>query len=285
MKRILGLALALALMAPGAIASPLGPDGVPGTRLPGKFIWYDLATEDPAASRAFYGAVFGWKFRDPPNAPASYSLIENANAKVGGMFRHVRPSGAHVGARWLSVMSVADASKAAQVVRERGGQVLVAPTAVPGRGTHAMFRDPQGAPFGVIVNDGGDPADTPVADGDFFWLDLFTHDTAKAAAFYAGVGGYEVGVGEVAGRMRTLLATNDIARAGIAHLPAGNDKATWIPYVLVDDVPATLERAARAGGKVLVAPRAELLGGNVAVISDPLGGVIGIVNWTDGGAK
>jgi len=286
MKRmLLAVTLALALLAREAAASPLGPDGTPGTRLPGKFVWYDLATEDPAASRAFYGAVFGWKFREPPGAPASYTLIENASGKVGGMFRRARPAGARVGARWLCVMSVADASKAAQAVLARGGQVLVAPTAVPGRGTHAVFRDPGGAPFGVMVNEGGDPADTPVADGDFFWLDLFTHDGEGEAAFYAAVGGYEVDEGIVAGRARILLATNGIARAGIAHLPAGEDKAAWVAYVLVDDVPGTLARATKAGGKVLVAPRADLLGGNLAVISDPLGGVIGIVNWIDGSSK
>jgi hypothetical protein len=282
MKRLLLLAAAFAILSLAAVASPLGPDGVPGTRLHGKFVWFDLATEDPAASKAFYGAVFGWKFRESPGVPASYTLIENDGGKVGGMFRHVRPAGAANGARWLPVMSVSDVSKAAQVVREQKGEVLVAPAVVPGRGTHAVFRDPGGAAFGVIANDGGDPADTPVTDGDVFWLDLFTHDTAKAAGFYSAVGGFEVDVGEIAGRPRTLLSTNGVARAGITHLPADRDKATWIAYVLVDDVPGTLARATRAGGKVLIAPRANLLGGNVAVIADPQGGVIGIVNWVDG---
>jgi hypothetical protein len=34
---------------------------------------------------------------------------------------------------------------------------------------------------------------------------------------------------------------------------------------------------------VLVAPKPDLLDGNVAVIADPLGAVLGVVNW-DGGA-
>src|SRR3954462_1477346 len=164
MKRVFLLAVAIALLAVGAVASPLGPDGTPGTRLPGRFVWFDLATEDPAASRAFYGAVFGWKFRDAPGALYSYTLIQNGSGKVGGMFRHARPAGAASGARWLPMMSVSDISQAAQAVRAHGGEVVVAATVVPGRGTHAIFRDPGGAAFGVLVNDGGDPADTPVAD-------------------------------------------------------------------------------------------------------------------------
>jgi predicted enzyme related to lactoylglutathione lyase len=111
MGRTLTLAIALALHVAVAFASPLGPDGTAGRSLPGKFIWYDLATEDTAASRAFYGAVFGWKFREVAGAPASYTLIENGNAKIGGLFKQARPQGAKVGSRWLSLMSVASAER------------------------------------------------------------------------------------------------------------------------------------------------------------------------------
>jgi predicted enzyme related to lactoylglutathione lyase len=86
-------------------------------------------------------------------------------------------------------------------------------------------------------------------------------------------------VGEVAGRGRTLLATNGIARAGVARLPAGSTRPAWLPYILVDDVPATLERARRAGGRIVMQPRTDLLAGNLAVIADREGAVIGIVNW------
>ena len=88
-------------------------------------------------------------------------------------------------------------------------------------------------------------------------------------------------MGEVAGRERTMLSTNRIARAGIAHLAASTGKPAWLPYILVEDVPATLERARKAGGKVVVGPRADLLDGRLAVIADREGGVIGIVNWTN----
>lgn len=284
MRHFVRVALVLALWSAAALAGPLGPDGVAGRLLPGKFVWLDLATEDPASARAFYGAVFGWRFADAAGAPVPYALIENANGKVGGMFRHARPSGAAVGARWLPLVSVPDPAKAAQLVRERGGEVIVAPTFVPGRGTHAVFRDPEGAAFGVLAAQGGDPPDTPVEEDDVFWLDLFAPDPAKAAAFYADLAGYQVSVGEVAGRERTLLATNGIARAGIARLREGAGRPAWLPYILVDDVPAALERVRKAGGRVVMEPRADLLDGRLAVIGDREGGVIGIVNWVDDSA-
>ncbi len=285
MSRYVTFAIAVALFTTGAMASPLGPDGAAGRSLPGKFVWLDLATENPASARAFYGAVFGWKFRDVEGAPASYALIENASGKVAGVFRHERPAGATVGARWLALISVRDAQETARLVRERGGEVLVAPKAVRGRGTHAVFRDPEGAVFGVLAAEGGDPPDTPVEEGDVFWLDLFAADPAKAATFYAALAGYDVDVGDVAGRRRTLLSTSGIARAGIAHLPAGAGRPAWLPYILVDDVPATLGRVRQAGGRVVMEPRADLLAGNLAVIADREGGAIGIVNWVgDAGA-
>jgi len=268
----------LALLASiGAFASPLGPDGDAGRRLPGKFVWLDLATQDLTSARAFYGAVFHWKFRDVAGAPASYTIIENDSGKVAGMFRHIANAGT-LHARWLALLSVTDASAAAQFVRASGGQVLLPPRNVHGRGTHAVFRDPDGAVFGVLAGEGGDPADTPVEEGDVFWLDLFARDPQTAAGFYASLAGYDINVGDVAGRKRTILSTNGIARAGVARVPAGSSPG-WLPYILVADVPATLQRARDAGGRVVMAPRDELLNGQVAVIADPQGGTIGIVNW------
>jgi hypothetical protein len=271
-----------ALASACAMGSPLGPDGEPGRTHPGKFIWFDLATDDPAGARAFYGAVFGWQFLPVEKAPASYTLIERAGVKVGGMFRQARPAGAPVGSRWLALMSVADPAKTADQVRQRGGKVLVAPVTVAGRGTHAVFRDPQGAVFGVLASSDGDPPDDPVTDGEVFWLDLFTPEPSQAEAFYGALANYEIRESEIdAGHKRRILASEGIARAGIVALPADKAGPGWMPYILVDDVAATLNDVRGAGGHVVIEPRPELLDGNLAVISDPNGGVVGIVNWVD----
>ena len=155
MRRFAAAALLLAACAIAAPAASLGPDGEAGVRLPGKAIWLDLATEDPASARAFYGAVFGWTFREEAGA---YAIAENGSGKVAGVFRHASPRPAALRARWLALISVPDAEQAARVVRERGGEVLVAPCAVAGRGTHAVFRDPDGAVFGVLQAEAGSRA-------------------------------------------------------------------------------------------------------------------------------
>ncbi|MBL0142882.1 MAG: VOC family protein [Betaproteobacteria bacterium] len=280
MKLRVAIVVLLAVASAFSHASPLGPDGQAGHFHPGKFIWFDLATDDPAGARKFYGAVFGWRFRQTDGGPSSYMIIEHAGGKVGGLFFHARPPRAPVGSRWLSLMAVRDVAKTASEVRQRGGEVVLAPVTVPGRGTHALFRDPQGAVFGVLAAVDGDPPDNAVDDGEVFWLDLFTTDPSRASAFYSGIAGYEVSESDaLAGRKRRVLATEGIARAGIVALRPDTFGPGWLPYILVDDVHGTLKRALAAGGKVVVEPRADLLDGNLAVIADPNGGVVGVVDW------
>jgi len=137
----------------------------------------------------------------------------------------------------------------------------------------------------VLAASDGDPPDSPVDDGDVFWLDLFARDPAKSAGFYAGLAGYEVNAPESAatGIQRWVLATGGFARAGVSPLPASVANPGWLPYVLVSDVAGAVSRARQAGGRVVLAPRADLLDGNVAIVADPSGGVIGVVNWVPSG--
>jgi len=273
------LAAACAAVAAGALSG--AAIAAPQQDRAGKVVWLDLATEDPAASRAFYGAVFGWTVAPARSGAAGASVLRDSAGAVGGLILQARPAGAKVGARWLSYLAVPDAQAAARRVQQDGGRVLVAPETDAGR-TRAVLRDPEGAVFGVLASAQGDPPDAPVTAGRVFWLDLFSRDPARAARFYAGVAGYAVTEHEaVGGARRLLLASGGYARAGVLALRAPDAQPGWLPYFLVDDVPATLSRALAAGGRVVLAPRAELLGGKVAVLADPLGGVFGIVDWDE----
>ena len=65
MKRYLAVVLlAAALQASPAGAAPTLPpvtDPPTTVNIPGKFIWFDLVTAEPAAAQAFYGKVFGFE--------------------------------------------------------------------------------------------------------------------------------------------------------------------------------------------------------------------------------
>jgi uncharacterized protein len=279
---LVALALPTVQPAMAASATPVMPaiaDPATNVAIPGKFTWFDLATSSTSASEKFYGKVFGWKFVSLPGTTERYVLIQNEGRAIGGMFLSRDTAGAKVGARWLSFVSVgSNMDRVIAMMAAGGGKVLLPATAVPGRGTHAIVRDAQGAIIGLLNSSSGDRADAPVESGEFFWVDLYARDPVAAASAYKQLG-YEVYSDEVSGDDRLVLAAKGYARAGIVKLPDAAREPGWLAYVQVDDVPATLARVRAAGGKVLREPDPAVLGGQFAVFADPQGGVLGVLHW------
>ena len=78
-----------------------------------------------------------------------------------------------------------------------------------------------------------------------------------------------------------VLASAGYARAGLVTIPAERTdiQPTWLPFVRVESVADAIAKAELGGGKVLVAPRPDLAAGQVAVIADPTGAAIGVLEW------
>ena len=177
-----------------ASAAPVFPaiaDPATHIAIPGKFVWFDLATSDTAASQRFYGKVFGWEFQPLRGTQERYAVIRNAGSK----HRWSLPAGASAprrgaptGARWLSIASVADMDRTVAAMTAGGAQVLVPPTVVDGMGSRALLRDSQGAIVGLLQSSSGDRMDAPVETGEFFWVDLYARDPAAAARAYQQLG-------------------------------------------------------------------------------------------------
>ncbi|MEJ2179790.1 MAG: VOC family protein [Gammaproteobacteria bacterium] len=265
-------------------APTLPPLNNPATdkQLTGKFVWFDLATLDLEKQKAFYSSVFGWTYQPISNTEEHYTLIKNGERNVAGMFTVKQREGSKLGALWVGLMSHDDPAKAVSTVESNGGSVHTKPKAIPKRGTYALFVDPEGALFGVLKSDSGDPLDSEVAIGDFFWMDLFAREPSQAGQFYQKVASYEISKSEAAENVeRLVLNSHDKARAGVVPLPQDANRAGWLPYVRVADVEATLKKVTNAGGYVMVPPTPELLDGNLAIFVDPQGGVLGIVRWDE----
>ncbi len=268
----------LALLWLAALSGAAPAPTAAGPRLPGKFVWFNLATPDAAGAKSFYSAVFGWQFTPGP-AGRKFVVIQHDGRDLGALV--IPPDSANAkGSRWISLLSVSDAAATARKVEAEGGKVLMPPTAVDGYGTHALLRDADGALFGILQSPAGDPSDNLEAN-EFFWADLLSPDPVKSAEFYRAIAGYEVTSAHLApGIDRVVLSSGGAKRAGIYHLPAEMKQAGWLPYVVVDDVPATLVRVTQAGGRVLLPPNPGVLNGQLAVFADPAGAVLGIVKWT-----
>ena len=264
---------------PSAQLPPLN-DPPSSVRLPGKFIWFDLATPAITHQQNFYGSVFGWTFESPFRTEDGYVLIKNRGRPIAGMFSHEPPEGEQDGAAWIALMSVGDPDVASATVKAHGGSVEVEPTDVAGRGRHAVFLDPAGAVFGVLDSTSGDPFDEEVETGGIIWVDLFARDVEQMASFYGSLALFEVSERELTEEVsRKVLSAHGMPRAGIIPVDEEANRSAWVPYVRVDDVAATLEKVVSGGGFAIVPPDEELHDGNVAVFVDPNGGVTGIVKY------
>lgn len=249
-----------------------------GNKLPGKFVWFDLATLDIAIQKKFYGEVFGWTFQPISQSDKQYTIIKNGERNIAGMFQIKPPADAKAGALWISLISVTDPNHAIATTKNAGGSVHTPTTSLKQRGTYALLRDPEGAFFGVLNSDSGDPPDHDIQVGEFLWVDLYASDLQREAAFYQQLADYEI-VDDEKNDQRKFLRSADKFRAGIVPRPEQANRSGWLPYIKVNDVAATLQKVAAAGGQIMVEPDKSLLDGNLAVISDPEGGIVGIVNW------
>lgn len=271
-----------------AQTEPLLPplnDQPSGLRLPGKFIWFDLATPALSQQQAFYQDVFGWTYRSPGVSGDDYVLVLNQGRAIAGMFHTAPPGGEQDGATWIALMSVDDVDVAARTARTAGGEVELDPASVPSRGRHALLRDPAGALFGVLRSASGDPPDAEVPVGGILWVDLYARDVPAMAEFYAQLAPLEANVRHVVeGVEGRLLKAQGMLRAGIVPVDQEANRSAWVPYVRVADVDAALARAVDGGGFIIVAPDPDILDGKLGVFVDPNGGVIGVVEWTYAGS-
>jgi len=54
----------------------------------GEIVWFDLPTHDIKNSQAFYGELFGWKFREMEGSQGQYFIIETSGEQtIGGLVK------------------------------------------------------------------------------------------------------------------------------------------------------------------------------------------------------
>ncbi len=119
---------------------------------PGALVWTDVRSPDPDAGRAFYAAVFGYRYEPMEMAPPDYTTIGFDAARdgetvggIGGMMGAPEGTPAH----WLAYFLVPDAEAAAASARAAGGTVLAEPFDTP-YGAMVPITDPYGATFMVV---------------------------------------------------------------------------------------------------------------------------------------
>ena len=277
------LALGAAAYAQQGTVPPLPPitDPPTGQHLPGKFVWADLFSNDVELSRKFYEQVFGWEWRLIKEPPQPYGIFYLDELPIAGLAYLEAPDGGDNYGRWAHYISVTNVGAIENAVKQHGGRSLLQHRSFEDRGIFAILSDLENAPFGVMHSSSGDPGDYRAAFNEWIWHQLFTRNPEQAIRFYSELFGYEPEADSQNPEiMQYLLRSQGYLRAGIGSLSPKSEAApTWLGYIRVADIEAALENALDNGGSVLLEPKAEIAGGGLAIIADPTGATIGLLQW------
>ena len=235
--------------------------------------WTEVATSDPAAAKAFYAELLGWRAETDPRPDAGgYTVMYLGDAPAAGLSPLYGPE-QHTA--WTVSFATEDTDATVAKVTGAGGRVLMAPMEVLDVGRFAVVADPAGAVFSLWQARAFAGAGVLNAPGALGWVELLTRDTEGARAFYPEVFGWTVGAGD-------SYTQWGVDGADFGGMTAMGDQFPlelaphWLPYFAVADVDLTTGRAGSLGGEVLMPPATVPDGPRIAVLSDPQGAVFGV---------
>jgi uncharacterized protein len=131
-----------------AVVGLLEPEDAPtapGEPKVGEFCWESYGSNDHAKAIAFYTKVFGWK-TGPFGDMTTFGVGDGPQNQVADL----SPAPPGVPPHWMSHVVVDSLAPARERVKRLGGTILMDAITVPGVGTFAVVRDPQGATISLF---------------------------------------------------------------------------------------------------------------------------------------
>jgi predicted enzyme related to lactoylglutathione lyase len=244
--------------------------------------WLDVGTPDLEGATAFYGDLFGWRFRSAGPDAGGYGFFQLDGRTVAGGMRTTPEQGPP---SWTVYFRTADAHATCRAAEQAHGRVLFPPMEVLGQGTTAVLADSAGASFGLWQPGGTQGVDLAGEPGSLCWAELYTPDIPAAAAFYRATLGLETSAVSFPGGVHTSVrpagAGEDAVFGGVVA-PADDPAEAasgpyWLPYFAVTDVDTVVARARERGGTV-PRPARDIEGvGRVARLADPYGARFAVI--------
>jgi predicted enzyme related to lactoylglutathione lyase len=212
----------------------------------------------------------------------TYTVFSNGNHPVAGLRQRSSSASKHA-SRWINYIAVTDIASALSIATKAGGVVRAPARDFPQIGSQAIITDNGGSPVGLLQSSSGDSADVEPAPGTWNWFHLSGKNPQAAADFYRQVFNYEVGPDARPGKEKeVLLSSGAFNRGGISVLPDREEaKPGWLGVIRVANLDETLARVPALGGEVVVAPHDASLGSRFAIIADPTGGTVGVVEYVN----
>jgi predicted enzyme related to lactoylglutathione lyase len=250
--------------------------------IPGKVLWVDLFTGDPDAASKFYCGLLGWTATPLEQKGKGYTVFSVGGRAVAGLVPR-RLKGESHPSRWIGYYAVSDINATLALVEKNGGKLRAASRNFPDRGYQAIVSDISEVPIGVIQSSSGDAPDVELKPGDWDWFELYVTDPRATADFYHDTLGFDVAPETNADRKSDfVLSSAGEARGGVAPLPPGvNSKPSWLGVIRVANLDRSLATVRSLGGEVLVNPHSVEFGSRFAIVLDPTGGTVGLVQYMD----
>lgn len=110
------------------------------------FVHVELLSTNVGKSKAFYEALFDWKFEDMPFGQDTYTMIKVGEGTGGGLVRNPIPG---AGSDWVAYVKVDDAGAMTNKAKSLGAAVVSKVTEVKGGGAFSIIKDPTGAILGL----------------------------------------------------------------------------------------------------------------------------------------
>ena len=244
--------------------------------------WLDIGTPDIDGANSFYGGLFGWRFQTAGPDAGGYGFFQLSGRTAAGGMQTTPEQGPP---SWTVYFQSADAEATAKAAEQSGGSVLMRPMDVMGEGHMAVLADQAGVPFGLWQPGQTKGVDLAGETGSLCWVELYTPDIARAAAFYRQVLGWVTEGVPFPGGTYTCINPEGGGRDDMfgGLVPLADDPteaeagAHFLPYFEVADTDATVSQAQELGGSVRV-PAADIEGvGRIARLADPYGARFAVI--------
>ena len=247
----------------------------------GNFVWFELATTDPTAAKAFYSSLFGWEAQDMPMGPdMTYTMFRLKGRDTAGAYT-MKAEDREMGVppNWLLYISVDSADDTVAHTLEHGGNPMSPAFDIPNVGRMAVIQDPGAAIFAIFQPGHHKGVGIFGEDGAFCWADLQTPDRERAEKFYNSIFGWQFLPGKDKDPGGYLHIKN--GEQYIGGLPEPRDVRPsvlphWLPYIQSTDCAAQTAKANQLGASIIV-PATTVEGQlSYSVIADPQGAVFAL---------
>ena len=116
-------------------------------------VHFEIHSADPDAAAKFYATIFGWQILKW-DGPVEYWVVQTGEGPGidGGILRRqgdAPATGAAVNA-YVCTIGVESLDETLTSIAGNGGEIVVAKHEIPGIGTLAYFKDPDGNIFGAL---------------------------------------------------------------------------------------------------------------------------------------